>query len=275
MRRLVGRPARRTRALAAGAAAAFAIAAAGGFWLARPPALGLESPRLVVVSGDASVDEGRARIAQAFAAGAIVHTGHGNACFSVHASRVCVGANGEVRLAELSPGGAALEARRGTVIVTSAGDDLRVTFPGAALSVRAATIALEDAGGADPLLRVLDGSARLDAGVGPSRGAPAVVSSPDSVGTRDGKKRAPSPAVEREERGIAALAKRWQGTAGAVVSVSDLHGRVEIDGAEAGPAPASALLDEGEHVLVIRDAGREIVREALKLAAGQRYVKER
>jgi len=234
--------------------------------LSRPAGLGLARSRIVVVSGDASVDERRATVAQVVVPGSTVHTGHGSACFSVHASRVCVGANGEARLADLGDARATIEAKRGTFIVTSAGDEIRLTLGADALTVRSATVAIEDGSGPAPVVRALEGSATLE----PSGRASSVLAAPGAIGLRDDKKRAASADVEREERNVAQLARRWQGTAGATVTVKDLHGRVEIDGVLVGAAPASVLLDEGEHELVIRDAGREVTHERLKLKAGEK-----
>jgi hypothetical protein len=250
-----------------------ALVVAGGvaWWLlSGPPKLGLEHPRVVIEAGEARVDEARARAAQVVATGATLHTGRGNVCFSIRASRVCAGANADVRLAELSPTSATLEAKRGTLIVSSAGDDLRVTLPTGTVAVKSSTVAIEaDMSAGGPVVRALDGSAQLE----PAGGAPAILAAPDAIGMKDGKKRPPAPALEQEERGVVKLAARWQGSAGAVIDIEEAHGRVEVDGADVGIAPAALLLDEGKHTLVIHEGMREVSRESLELKAGQKLVR--
>jgi hypothetical protein len=250
-----------------------ALVVAGGVavWLlSGPPKLGLEHPRIVIAAGEARVDEARARPAQILGTGATVHTGRGSVCFSVRASRACAGANAEVRLAELGPTSATLEVKRGTLVVSSAGDDLRLTYPSGTIGVKSATVAVEVEGGVGgPVVRALDGSAQLE----PTGAPPLTVAAPDAVGMKDGKKRPPAATIEREERDVVKLAGRWQGSAGAVISVEEAHGRVEVDGAEVGIAPAGLLLDEGKHTLVIREGLREVSREALDLKAGQKVVR--
>jgi hypothetical protein len=256
--------------LAIGGAAA--VAALGGIiaWrVLTPSKLGLDRPRLVIVSGDASVDGQHARAALPFNTGATVHTGHGSACFSVHASRVCIGANGEVKLTELAPdgGGGTLEVHKGTLVIAAAsGEELHLVLNGlGTLTVRGATVALEDTA-SDPTVRALDNSATIEV-----NGRPAVVvAAPDSVGFRDGRKRAPIAPLEKEERSVVQLSRRWQGSAGAVVSYFGLHGRVEVDDTDIGGAPAAVLLDEGPHTLVVRDGNKEVVSEKLTLKAGQK-----
>ncbi|HEY8040914.1 MAG TPA: hypothetical protein VIF15_14010 [Polyangiaceae bacterium] len=253
--------------LAGGGVAAVVIGLVG--WRrSQPPRLGLDRPRLVIVAGDASVDATPAKVAQTLASGAIVHTGHGNACFSVHASRVCLGGDSEAHLAELGTSSATIEVKRGALVVASAGDELRIVLPAGAVVVHGGTLSIEDAGG-DAVVRALDGNADLE----PTGRPPSALASPGVMALRDGRKRPSSAAVEDEERSVAALARRWQGTAGAVVEVDSLHGRVEVDGAIVGLAPAAVLLDEGDHTLVIREGGRETSHEALRLAAGQKVVR--
>jgi hypothetical protein len=248
------------------------VAVVGGLlaWrLSGPPRLGLERPRIVLVAGDAHVDEARGRPAQVLAPGATVHTSHGSACFSIRASRVCLGANGEVRLAELGAASAVLESKRGTLVVSSAGDELRVTLRAGAVTVRSATVAIEADVGSGSIVRALEGSANVEV-----TGKPAfVVATPDAVSLADGKKRPPAPTLEHEERDVAKLAGRWQGSAGGVLSIDDTRGRVEVDGAEVGLSPAGLLLDEGKHTLVVRDGSREVTHETVDLGAGQKVVR--
>jgi hypothetical protein len=266
---------RRRVAIAAGIAGLTAVAGVAAWRLSGPPRLGLERSRIVTVTGETHLDDVRAQPAQVVAVGATIRTGRGSVCFSVRASRVCVGANGEVTLAELGASSAALDVKRGTLVVASAGDDLRVTFPSGTVDVRSATVAIEadmltagpTAGG--PTVRALDGSV----GVEPTGKPSATVATPDAIGMIDGKKRPPAPSLEQEERDIAKLASRWQGSAGGILDVEDAHGRVEVDGASVGLAPAGLLLDEGQHTLVVRDAGREVVRETVELRAGHKIVR--
>jgi hypothetical protein len=142
-----------------------------------------------------------------------------------------------------------------------------VTLPAGALGVRSATVAVEpDAAGAT--VRALDGSAQVE----PAGKPPFTVAAPDAVGL-DGKKRPPVPALEHEERDVLKLASRWQGSAGGILDVEATHGRVEVDGADVGAAPAALLLDEGQHTLVLKDGAREITRETVELRAGQKVVR--
>ena len=249
-----------------------ALVAIGGllaWWLTRPAQLGLERSRVVLTSGDVTVDGARARPMQLLAAGSTLRTGHGNACFSVHGSRVCVGASAEVVLAELGEASATIEARRGTVIVGSTRDDVHLTLPGGTVVARAATVAVEDAAGPSPTVRALEGTATVTA----TGQAEVTLTGPAAIGLKDGKKRAAVQTLETEERSAVELARSWQGSAGAVIEFDGLHGRVEVDGADVGLAPAAVLLVEGSHTLVVRDSGHEVTRETVKLGAGQKMVR--
>jgi hypothetical protein len=250
------------------------LVALGGIivWSAmRPAALGLEQPRIVLTSGEVSVDGSRIRVAQVLPPGATLRTGHGNACFSVHASRVCVGANAEAVLSELGAATATIQATRGTFIAASAGDELRLVMPGGAgaVVVRVATVAIEEVGTPNPAVRALDGNVTVQ-----STGQPEVVlTAPGVIGQRDGKKRPPATTLEAEERAVVQLAGSWQGSAGSIIQVEGLRGRVDVDGAEIGLAPAAVLVVEGTHTLIVRDSGRETTHESLKLTAGQKLVR--
>jgi hypothetical protein len=256
----------RTVKIGAGVAAA-AVAALLVWWLRRPARLGLEKPRIVLVAGEARVDELRAKPAMPFDPGATVHTARGSACFSLHAARACLGTNGEVHLAELSTASAVLEHKRGALVLATSGEELRIKLAAGTITVREGIVAVELEG--FPVVRALEGSADVEANGRP----PAVVAAPDAVNMLDGKKGYPMPALEREERDVARLARRWQGSAGSVLEVADLHGRVEVDGADVGPAPASVLLDEGNHTLVVRDGAHEMIHETVELRAGQKVVR--
>ncbi|HEX3344495.1 MAG TPA: hypothetical protein VHS09_07965, partial [Polyangiaceae bacterium] len=174
---------RRSHLIAGGIAA---VAVAGGslaWWLIRAPPLGLERSRVVLAAGEVTVDGARAVPKQLLAAGSTLRTGRGSACFSVHESRVCVGANAEVVLAELGPTSATLQANRGAVVVASRRDDLHVTLPTGTVIARAATVAVEDVGGPATTVRVLDGSVPVK-----TSGLPdALLTAPDAVATKDGR----------------------------------------------------------------------------------------
>jgi hypothetical protein len=260
------------RRLHLGIAGGLAVVALGGLgvWLVmRPTKLGLERPRVVLVSGEVTVDGARARPAQALSTGATIQTGHGNACFSVHASRVCVGANADLVLAELGATSATIEARRGTVIVESVGDAVHLTLPTGTVTAHVATVAVEDIGGPGTTVRALDGSVPVN-----SNGqAETLLAAPGAVSFRDGKRRPAAETLEAEERSIVQLASSWQGTAGAVIQVDGLRGRVEVDGTAVGLAPAAILVAEGSHTLIVRDSAREVTHETLKLNAGQTVVR--
>ncbi len=249
-----------------GGAVALAVAA---WWFLVPGRLGLKQPRMVIVSGDARIDDARAKVAQTLPVGATVRTGYGSACFSLHESRVCVGAQSEAHLADLGKTSAIVEARRGTVVVVSGTDEVHVSIPSAGgVDVHGAIVSVEGAG-ADPVVRALDGSVTVEASGRPDT----LVAAPTAMGLRDGGKRAPSPSLEGEERGIAQLAHRWQGSAGATIEVTGLRGRVSIDGTDVGTTPAAVLLDEGEHTLEVHESAREGTKETLTLRGGQKVVR--
>ena len=261
--------ARRRRLLFIGAGSLTAVVAAlVAYRLTRPPALGLERSRVVVACGDSNVGDTHARAKDVVPAGGSVRTGRGSACVSVRASRVCLGANTEVVLGDSGQGGATVDVKRGTVVVAAVEQPVRVTVPSGAFTVTGGTVAVEDADGKDPVVRALDGSASVE----PTGKPPVVLAAPDAIGMRDAKKRPSSQAAENEERAVTTIARRWQGTAGAVVTYKSPRGRVEIDGALVGIAPAEVLLDEGQHVLVVRDGPQEVLRETLQLKAGQHVV---
>jgi hypothetical protein len=248
------------------------VAAIGGllaWWLTRSAPLGLERSRVVLASGEVTLDGARAVPTQLLAVGATIHTGHGNACFSVHGSRVCVGANAEVVLAELGEASATVQANRGTVVIASARDDLHVVLPTGTVVARVARVAIEDVGSPTTTVRALDASVAVTS----TGQADLVLAGPDAILLKDGKKRPRAPTLEAEERSIVTLAGSWQGTAGAVIEIDGLHGRVEVDGTDVGLAPAAVLVAEGSHTLVVRDSGRETTHETLKLKAGQKVVR--
>ncbi|HTQ43436.1 MAG TPA: PEGA domain-containing protein [Polyangiaceae bacterium] len=252
-----------------GMGAGAVVLAVLAWWFLVPARLGLTQPRLVIVSGDARVDDVRAKVAQTLAVGATVRTGYGSACFSLHESRVCVGAQSEAHLADLGKTSAIVEAKRGTVVVVAGTDEVHVSIPTVGgVDVHGATVSVEGAG-ADTVVRALDGSVTVEASGRPDT----VVAAPTAMGLRDGNKRASSPALESEERAVAQLAHRWQGSAGATIEVNGMRGRVSIDGTDVGSTPAAVLLDEGEHTLEVRESAREGTKENLTLRGGQKVVR--
>ena len=256
-------------AIAGGLAAVAAVGSVLSWWLTRPAPLGLERSRVVLASGDVTVDGARAVPKQLLAVGSTVHTGHGNACFSVHGSRVCIGANAEVVLAELGEASATIQATRGAVIVASVRDDVHVTLPTGSVVARAATVAIEDVGGPGATVRALEGSVPVK-----SNGqADVVLAAPDAILVKDGRKRPRAQMLEAEERSVVVFSGSWQGTAGAVIEIDGLHGRVEVDGADLGLAPTAFLVAEGTHTVIVRDSGRETMHETLNLTAGQKVVR--
>ena len=249
-----------------GAAVVLGVAA---WWFFVPGRLGLTKPRFVIVSGEVRADDERAKVAQTLAVGATVRTGYGSACFSLHESRVCVGAQSEVHLADLGKTSAIVEAKRGTIVVVSGSDEVHVSIPSTGgVDVHGSTASVEGAG-AEPVVRALDGSVTVEA----SGRDDTVVAAPTAMGVRDGSKRAPNPTLEGEERGIAQLAHRWQGSAGATIEVNGARGRVSIDGIDVGTTPAAVLLDEGEHTLEVHEGAREGTKEILTLRGGQKVVR--
>jgi hypothetical protein len=242
-----------------------------GWWLTRAPRLGLERPRIVLVAGEAAIDGARARPAQAFGVGATLKTGHGGVCFSLRASRVCMGTSSEAVLAELDGASATVLGARGAFVASSNGDELRFLLPlgAGAVVIRVGVAAIEELGSPSPTVRALEGSVTVQASGRPD----VMIAAPDAVDQVDGKKRPPAPTLEAEESAIVRLAGSWQGTAGAIIEVAGLHGRVEVDGTHVGLAPASILVEEGRHTLVVRDSGRETTHETLKLSAGETVVR--
>ncbi len=243
---------------------------AAAWWKLVPHRLGLAQPRMVLVTGDSAVDGKRVRAGEAIAAGASVRTPPlAVACFSVHASRVCLGADTQVHLAEIGQASARLEADRGTIVLQSAGDDLTLVLPSGTVELQNGTASVEMGQAADVVVRALAGSPNVQ----PAGKPVTALGSPAAVSMRDGSKRPALPLAEREETRIAQLAGRWQGSAGAIISYVAHTGRVEIDGDDIGYAPASILLDEGDHTLVVRDGSREATRESLTVKAGQTVVR--
>jgi hypothetical protein len=181
---------------------------------------------------------------------------------------VCLGANTRGRLAELGPHSARIEADQGVIVLRSSGDQLRLTLPDGTVDLQDGVASVE-VGSGDVVVRALEGSPSVQA-VGK---AAVVVQAPGAVGLRDGARRPPAPQVEREELQVMALAGRWQGSAGAILQVDGLDSRVEIDGDQIGRAPASVLLDEGEHTLVIHTGPRDVKTETLHLKAGETVVR--
>ncbi len=256
-------------AIAGSLAGIAAIGGTLGWWLSRPAPLGLERSRVVLASGEVTVDGARGVPKQLLAVGSTVHTGHGSACFNVHGSRVCLGANTEVALAELGEASATVQASRGTVVVASGRDDVHVNLPTGSVIARAATMAIEDIGSPGTTVRALEGSVPVK-----SNGqADAVLAAPDALLVRDGKKRARAQALEAEERSVVVFAGSWQGTAGAIIEIDGIHGRVEVDGADLGLTPTAVLVAEGMHTIVVRDSGRETMHETMTLKAGERVLR--
>ena len=141
-------------------------------------------------------------------------------------------------------------------------------FRSGTVDVQSGVASVEVAGG-DVVVRALEGSPSVQA-VGK---AAVVVHAPSAVGLRDGARRPPAPQVEREEMQVTEIARRWQGSAGAILQVDGFGSLVEIDGDEIGRAPASVLLDEGEHTLVTRTGPHDAKTETLHLKAGETVVR--
>jgi hypothetical protein len=261
----------KTLGIAAGLAGLALVGGLVGWWLTRPSPLGLERPRLVLLAGEVNVDGAPVRAAQPFDVGATLRTGHGSACFSVRVARVCMGANAEAVLTQLDGVSATVHAERGAFVAFSGEDELHIVLPlgAGAVVVHGATMALEDLGSPSSTVRALDGTVTVQA----AGQSDVRITAPGAVSQRDGKKRPAAATLEAEERAVVQLARSWQGTAGAIIDVDGLHGRVEVDGAQVGLAPASVLLEEGTHTLVIRDGARETTHESLKLSAGQKVVR--
>lgn len=250
--------------IAGGVAAAGALAA---WWVLRPKPLGLAAPRVVLVAGDVTIDARHVHAGDPMIPGASVQTpGMSVACFSVRASRVCLGASTQARLGDLGSASARIDADRGTVVLRSAGDELSVVTPAGIVTVKDGAASVE-INYADTVVRALAGSPTAQPG-----GRPAVTVA-GAMSLRDGGKRPSVPQIETEETKISELASRWQGSAGGIIQVGGRAGRVEVNGDDVGFAPASLLLDEGPHTLVVRDGAREEKKETLELRAGQVVVR--
>jgi len=258
-------PGLRTRIVAAVVAAA--LVGLGVWWSVRPARLGLERSRVVLAGGEARVDDAHARGALLVPAGATVWTGRGSACFSVHASRVCMGANGEAKLAELGEASAVIESKRGAIVVKSAGDEIAVGLGSGRVTVKSALVAIEpEVGQGGPVVRVLEGKVTVALTGKP----PTDVAAPDAIGMMDGKKRLPVERLEAEERGVVQVASRWQGSAGAILELQQPRARIDVDGADVGLGPVSVLLDEGKHTYAIHEGPRDAPAETVELKAGEK-----
>jgi hypothetical protein len=257
---------RRLPLIVGGSLAALAAAAVVVYFVRRPRALGLEHSRVVLVAGDATADGSRPHAKDVVLPGAELATGRGAECVSIRASRVCIGAGAQLTLTNVVEGSVAIELKRGTAIVTAVSEPVRVTLKTAALTVHGGTVAIEETESPVATVRALDGTAKLE-----PAGKPAVdVASGSAVSAHDGKAKPAAADLDREERAVASLAGKWQGSAGGVVAVKGQRARVEVDGAVAGTAPAEVLVDEGQHVLVLREGSRELHRETLTIERGQR-----
>jgi hypothetical protein len=256
------------RSIVIAAAALAAVGGLGAFLWLRPRSRGLATPVLVLVSGDVRIDASKGKVADVVPVGAWVRTGAlGSACFSLHAGRVCLGTQAGVRLASLDATAATLDVERGTVVVGSSTEVVAVKLSGGAVQIAQGTTAIE-ASASDVTVRALDGSATVTAGSRP----PAVIAATSAFGLADGKPRPSLPALEAEEREALAVARSWQGTAGATLDVRAQHGRVEVDGHDVGHAPASFLLSEGSHTVVIHSGPHDVTKKTLDLSAGQKAV---
>lgn len=253
-----------------GLAASGAILAGllAAWWLA-PRKLGLAAPRWVLVEGNVTVDGARGRAAQELPIGARLRTaGMASGCFSLHASRVCLGTGSDVRLVSLGPRSAGLQVEQGTVLVRTAADDVRLDVPGGSVEVSAQGLAAVETTGGEATARVFEGAARVTGGSRPQ----AVVPSGAAIGVGDGKPRPAAPSLEAEGRQVMDVARGWQGTAGAIVEVKTAQGHIELDGHDVGHAPASFLLAEGPHTIVVRDGPHDGVTQSVDLGGGQKVV---
>lgn len=254
---------------AAGAAGVLVLGGAA-WWLLVPGKLGLTSCRVVLQAGELEVDDKRAAAKQVVMPGSRLHTGGGGSgCLSVHASRFCLGGTGEAKLVDVGEHTSHLEVTHGTALVSASGDELVLALPGGALvDVTSGVVAIENVGGADPDVHVIEGSATLTAGGRP----PAPMATGACLGLTDGKARATTMAVDAEQRGVLAVAGEWQGSAGAIVEVPGVHPRVEVDDHSIGRAPLTALVVEGHRTVVVHDGPRDAKMKSFDLKGGQRGV---
>jgi len=224
---------------------------------------GASEPRLILASGQTTMNDVPVKANQPVAQGAQLSTGLMSiACFGVHTTRVCLGANTSMRLAAIGAASAALDVQQGTIVVGTSGEQELITVPGGSLQVSQGIVAIE-VSSREVIVRAYEGSVGMTAG----SASAATVAAP-AVLNLEGKKRMPIPPLEAEERAMITMARAWQG-GGGTVQISGTHGRVVVDGLGLGRPPVSVLLASGPHTVLLREGDQELLRKTVDVSSGQ------
>lgn len=229
---------------------------------------GVSEPRLIVASGQTTVDDAFAKANQLLPLGARVRTGLMSiACFGVHTTRVCLGADTSMRLTAVGATSETLDVERGTVVVGTSGEQVLITLPGGSLQLSQGILEAE-ANPREVTVRAYEGSVSMTAG----SASASTVTAPAVVGLTDSRKRRPLPQLEAEERAMLNLSRAWQGVSGATVQINGTRGHVAVDGLGVGRPPVSVLLTAGPHTILVLDGDQELLRKAVDLPSGQNLV---
>jgi len=228
---------------------------------------GVSEPRLIVASGQTTLDDAQVRAGQPVAQGARLRTGLMSiSCLAVHTTRICLGANTSMRLAAIGAASETLDVEQGTVVVGTSGEQALVTVPGGSLQISQGIVEVE-ASAREVVVRAYEGSVGMTAGSAPA----STVTAPAALNL-EGKKRPPIPPLEAEERAMITLARAWQGGSSGTVQINGMHGRVVVDGLGLGRPPVSVLLTTGPHTIVLREGDQELLRKTVDVSSGQNVV---
>jgi hypothetical protein len=227
---------------------------------------GVSEPRLIVASGQTTMDDVFVQANQPVAQGARLRTGLMSiSCLGVHTTRVCLGANTSMRLVAIGASDT-LDVAQGTVVVGTSGEPVLLTVPGGSLQVSQGIVEVE-VSPREVLVRAYEGSIGMTAG----SAAASTVTAP-AVLNLEGKKRPPIPPLEAEERAMITLARAWQGGSSGTVQINGTHGHVVVDGLGLGRPPVSVLLNSGPHTILLREADQELMRKTVDVSSGQNVV---
>ncbi len=228
---------------------------------------GVSEPRLIVASGQTTVNDVLVQAGQPIAQGAPVRTGLMSiGCLGVHTTRVCLGANTSMRLVAIGTASETLDVEQGTVVVGTSDEQALITVPGGSLQVSQGIVEVE-VNPREVVVRAYEGSVGMTAG----SASASTVTAP-AVLNLQGKKRPPIPPLEAEERAMITLARAWQGGSSGTIQINGTHGRVVVDGLGLGRPPVSVLLTSGPHTILLHEGDQELLRKTVDVSSGQNVV---